>query len=351
MDRASISLLLIAVCGCISAFPQDLRNVGSPKATTYSESKPYTPRPDDKNAKKDKKDKKQKTLPETKEIAVVPPGEGTLTIPVKVYDKGGHPVVGLEDRDLRVYLDDKEVEITSVRTKPEALDVVLLLDVSPSGIKHLKTIKSLASQIVGQLQPQDKVTVVTFGAGAKIRVDRSLDRTLILKAIQKLEMSDGTAFYDALSKIAEQRPDSRSNPVTLVVISDGVDTTSKSSYAGSLSALEKGSFVSYVFFLDTFAEATEQFRQPPQFVPHGSSLKEITEDYREARNYLDDLWDLSGGRVYLPSTDVNVPDEVRGRYYVTIRLPLGESGARHSIRVRVTHPGLQILAKGSFVNP
>src|SRR5258708_9147388 len=135
----------------------------------------------------------------------------------------------------------------------EPLNLVLLLDVSPSTDSRIKEIKNIATQIVENLRPDDKIMIVEFSADMKILIDFTTDRKAIAKAISKSQMDDGTAIYNAVSELFRKKLTLLNGPNSIVLLSDGIDTVSrKSNYLGSLMDAEQGNTNIFPVFFDTF---------------------------------------------------------------------------------------------------
>ncbi len=84
----------------------------------------------------------------------------------------------------------------------------------------------------------------------------------------------------------------------------------------------------------------------------------IKAEYELGKQYLNDLVLLSGGRaVAVESISngqkgilTNIAMELRLQYYISLRPSInGRVGQRRQVKVRVNHPNLLVLARGSYV--
>lgn len=337
----------------------------------YSESASYSPRTFPAKDKKKAAERGAKmTAGQTTAITL-----STLTIPVAVYANNVNAKDPLKPGDFRVLVDDKEVEIVSVEQRTEPLNVILLIDVSPSTMMSVD-VKKLSNRIVDRLAASDRTLVAGLYSKLDIHCELTSDRTVIKKAIDRLEQGDGTSLYQAIQEIFDNKLTSVSGPAMVIVATDGVDTTStRSDFQTSLLAAERSTIPVFPIYFDTRTQLKTTTgaptRLPPELEmalrsrgivvdPRGIlSTKDMVASYALGRDYLSDLILLSGGRPVrgnellsgqMGSLD-NLTGEMKERYYVTFRLPTGgRPGDRHRIKVRVNRPSLTILAKGGYID-
>ena len=339
------NLCAIAVFGCV-AFSQ----------TPYSESTSYKPRPAADSDKK-KKPEKKKAEP-TAEPAVVS-GSGIVTIPVSVWDKTGVLVNGLTKADLNIFVDGVEVPVVGFERSRDPLNVILLLDSSPSAMELVKTMKEQAWKLVQALPSNARVTVIDFNSKMNVRTEMTSDRAATQAAITKIKMGDGTSLYSAIrtmyDKVIPQVPGRK----VIVLMSDGVDTTSTgSTFANSLREVEKGDVSYYPIYFDTFryVSGVRNRQTDPRLEALLRQLGNpgMSEDeYKIGLAYLNDLAVQSGGRV-LSSEKIDdaairlLIDELSSKYYATVSVPKTGTGSRQ-LKVRINRPGLTVFARGSFI--
>ena len=162
----------------------------------------------------------------------------------------------------------------------------------------------------------------------------------------------------------------------IVLFSDGVDTSSlKSDYLLNLSdALELDALI-YPIEYDTFNEvqamknkpvmqqpkiqipSTDKNPIPTMGVGMMSGKGTTPEEYKKADEYLNELANRTGGRLYKASTIANLSDafsriasELR-EYYSIGYYPKDEAniGKKHKIKVRVDREGVIVKTRDSYV--
>ncbi|PYS27144.1 MAG: hypothetical protein DMF75_20935 [Acidobacteria bacterium] len=197
------------------------------------------------NANASPTDQQQKSsAEEVSEGDVVRVETQLVTVPAVVTDRNGHPLTGLKAENFVVLEDGKAERLTNFATTEAPFEIALLLDTSGSTRAELGLIRDSANAFINALRAGDRVAVVAFknapGNGAPMATVEVLapvtdDRKLLRRAIENLGTSNGTPFYDALGRIADQifrdppRPEIRGRRA-VVALTDGVDSTSDSGY-------------------------------------------------------------------------------------------------------------------------
>jgi len=347
----------------------------------YSESIPYKPRLFQVGSEKRSKDKNAKDATPAPSQTPNPeqmPGSGPtvvedspITIPVSVFNLEGKFLSGLAKEDFKVFVDGPEARVLSVEQRAEPLNVLLVVDTSPSGSEVLESVKKLATKLIGEFSVTDKISVMEFNGQLKELAPLSVDRDASIKAVSKLKMGDGTSLYDISRKIFGDLVPTLSGRTVVIVVTDGVDTTSRGTRnSEALAAAEMSGATVYPVYLDTFTDAprprvsgtniaslpwdVQQVLNSPRFSLPGMSK----ESYELGKLYLNDLVYLSGGR----ASDANsllqnkttiaatIAEELHQQYYVTFA-PVGSAfiGQRKHLKVRLERPGLVLLARGSYI--
>lgn len=335
----------------------------------YSESKPIpkrsvSPLPSIRNIPKTDSNKQSQTK-ETSEILsdseddVVKVETNLITIPVSVFDRNGLYIPNLSKENFKIYEDGKEQQIEYFATTENPFTVVLLLDTSPSTAFKIEEIQDAAIAFVNQLKPQDSVMVIEFDQNIHVLTEATLDRAKIHKAIRKADFGSGTSLYDAVDFSLRKRLSKITGRKAIVLFTDGVDTTSfKTGYDSSLREAEEADTTIFPIYYNTFFDNQRRnggiFSPFPQINPRGTS----SQDYVVGRQYLKDLAESTGGRVFnaentsggLTQTFESIAEELRRQYSIGyIPQETGQTGQRKSIKVRVDRPKLIIRARDSYI--
>lgn len=308
-----------------------------------------------------------------------------VSIPVKVLDRNGRFIGGLTKENFKVFEDSIEQEIEYFSNEQQPFTVALVLDMSYSAKFKAEEIQSAALAFINQLRPNDKVMVVSFDAEVYVNCAPTNDRKVLENAIRSTKISYGTSLYEAMDLVINEKLKKITGRKAIVLFSDGVDTSSrKSNDLLNLSdALELDALI-YPIEYDTYNEVQAMKNKPvvqqpkipspipskdknplPFPFPTGGAggvgtmdAKGTTsEEYRKADEYLNELANRTGGRLYKASTLMNLTDafsriasELR-EYYSIGYTPKdkSESGNKHKIKVRVDREGVVVKTRDSYV--
>ncbi|HSQ23650.1 MAG TPA: VWA domain-containing protein, partial [Pyrinomonadaceae bacterium] len=271
-----------------------------------------------------------------------------VSVPAVVTDKGGHPISTLKMENFAVLEDGKAQTLTNFATTEAPFEIALLLDTSGSTRQELGLIRDAANEFLSALRPGDRVAIVGFnnstganGPMATVDVLSPLtDKRVVLRnAIATLGTSNGTPFYDALARVADEV---FRNPPTddfrgrraVVALTDGVDSSSNSDFTEASAKIARTGVATYFIQVSTedyvedrllkdcqddgrltlSAKQLERFRR--LFVP--SAQKEDYQDfcrlgqfermdisrrlYNLARQEMNELARGSGGRNFAAAT-------------------------------------------------
>src|SRR5713226_4880070 len=188
-----------------------------------------------------------------------------VSVPTVVTDRNGRPVSGLRAENFAVFEDGRPQRVANFATTEAPFEIALLLDTSGSTREELGLIREAAKAFVGALRSGDRVAIVAFNNAprnesvvATVEVLSALtsDRQLLRKAIDNIGTSNGTPFYDALGRIADQvfrdppRAEVRGRRA-IVALTDGVDSSSDSGYDDARAKLLRAGLASYFIQVST----------------------------------------------------------------------------------------------------
>jgi Ca-activated chloride channel homolog len=300
-----------------------------------------------------------------------------VTVPVTVLDRNGRFIPDLQKQDFHIYEDGIEQEIAYFAPTETPFTVVLMLDTSASTWSKLGQIKDAAKSFVTQLRPDDQVMVISFGMGVKVECQPTSNRQKIRKEIDGTSRGLSTHLYDAMEKLMRKYLSPIQGRKAVVLFTDGVDATSNhASYQSTVHAAEELDALIYPIRYDTYDPANDTggltlpqsssrlpsiLRKIPLPLPtigSGGGAGSSRADYDRGERYLHDLAELTGGRVYEASKDLNdleaafiqIADEL-GRQYSIGYYPQrkGQIGERRHIRVRVTRTDVAVRSRDSYV--
>jgi VWFA-related protein len=188
-----------------------------------------------------------------------------VSVPAVVTDRTGRPLTGLSAADFQIFEDGRPQKIANFSTTEAPFEVALLLDTSGSTREDVGLIRAAARAFVEALRPGDRVAILAFNtkkegseqlAAVELKAPLTDDRELLQEAVESVGASNGTPFYDSLSKVARDVFRDRPTEQTrgrraLVALTDGVDSTSESDFEEARAQLKRAGVVSYFVMVNT----------------------------------------------------------------------------------------------------
>ena len=152
-------------------------------------------------------------------------------------------------------------EISFFAPIKEPFNVVLMIDTSGSTQEKIREIQNAASIFVNQLQPADRVKIISFDDEVHDWGNFTNSRTELKKIINDLEPGKGTKLYDAM-RLALQNLARVQGRKAIVIFTDGVDYKSYDSrYDENMRMLEESGVIVYPIRYDTRFDTEEMVRR------------------------------------------------------------------------------------------
>jgi len=144
-------------------------------------------------------------------------------------DDKGRPVTDLRREDFRIYDEGRAQQIVHFYGgKGLPARVLLLLDASGSmGDKRVASSREAAKQLLLALSPEDQVAVAGFDSRYWGVVAFTKDRAVVSKGLDTITPFGSTALHDALDKGAHDIASHGEGRRAVVVLTDGIDTSSQ----------------------------------------------------------------------------------------------------------------------------
>jgi VWFA-related protein len=250
-----------------------------------------------------------------------------VLLDVSVRNSRGGFVTGLSASNFRVFDNGHPQPITVFDSRDEPVTAGILLDQSSSMAPMRTAVFTAALTLIEQSNPHDQIFVLHFNEN----VQRGLPEPMLFSdkldelhaALARGVPQGRTALYEAVIDGLEQLELSRAGRKTLVVVSDGQDTASRSKRRDMVHMVEKSPATIYTIGL---------------IDPH---------DPDRNPGVLQQLAHISGGEAFFPSDSPRlqaacraIAREIRNRYTLGYIPPveIGQHSLRQ-IRVAVIAPG------------
>ncbi|MEO8042946.1 MAG: VWA domain-containing protein [Acidobacteriota bacterium] len=307
-----------------------------------------------------------KTSADDAEVVRVP--TDLVTIPVRITTRGGKPVADLRRNEFKIFENGIEQEIAYFSNEEQPFTVALVLDMSYSSVFKLEDIQLAARIFVAKLREHDRVMVVAFDEKPHLLCEATNDRRILRLAIEGAKIASGTALYDTLDVVVREKLAPIAGRRSIVLLSDGVDTSSQYAAAAEIEKrFAAEDVIVYPIQYDTFDDVQKSRKKDaeirfdendrPYAVPAPPKKGERQQDYSDAKEFFRKISDETGGRVYRVSSTTNlndafsnIADELR-RVYSIGYYPSEDrqSGATYDIKVRVYRPDLKITARNRYL--
>ena len=244
LTRCSLVLMLSAAM-CLGSVPQT--RTQKPKTPPQTPVDPVQPDP-------------------PQDIDTLKTDTNLVSVPVIATDAAGMYVADLTREEFTISEDGVKHDIAFFATVTAPFHVVLMLDTSASTQEKLRVIQQAARAFVEQLQPADRVKVISFDQEVKDLNEFTNDRQLLVSAINKTRSGQGTKLYDAMDLALNSIRPIRGRKA-IVIFTDGVDWHSDSAtFDNTLRGLDEEGVIVYPIRYDTRAQteriAREQSDQP-----------------------------------------------------------------------------------------
>ena len=295
-----------------------------------------------------------------------------VTLPVKVTNRQGKVAYGLTQGQFRVFENGLEQEIVffeapqagdDFRSNPRPLTVALMLDISDSTEFKLAKIQSAALAFVDLLRAGDRVLVVSFDRQVRVLAEATADRNILRKAIAGLKTGGGTTLYGALDEVIKTRLAHIAGRKAIVLLTDGVDTTSKQvSFESSIRAAETSDVTIFPVQYPTYTDFSDNPSRETYASGGFASVAHVTrngefasEAYKRATLYLRLLAEKTAGQFQFADRASNlarsfqsIATQLREQYVVGY-YPKSKIAERREIKVKVLVPETTVRTRKQYI--
>ena len=216
--------------------------------------------------------------PEPDEMEKLTTDTDLVTVPLIANNRNGLYITDLRQEEFKITEDGVAQEIAFFGKVAAPFHVVLLLDTSSSTKDQLKRIQQAAFAFVQQLQPVDRVKVISFDDKVKDLNEFTADRDVLRTAINGTRSGEGTKVYDAVELAMDNLRKIRGRKA-IVLFSDGMDWYSDhATFQDTVRYLDEEGVVIYPIRYDTRATterlAREQSDQSAPALPTISVIRQ-----------------------------------------------------------------------------
>src|SRR3569832_107877 len=256
--------------------------------------------------------------PEPEEMETLKTDTDLVTVPLIASNRDGVYITDLTREEFKITEDGVPQEIAFFGKVAAPFHVVLMLDTSSSTKDQLKKIQQAAYTFVQQLQPVDRVKVISFDDKVRDLNEFTADREVLRAAINGTRSGDGTKVYDAVELAMNTLRKIRGRKA-IVLFSDGMDWYSdKATFQSTVRFLDEEGVVIYPIRYDTRATtealAREQAGQSTPSLPTIGVIRQPPPSGTTAPTFPDgDGVPTSGSARKTGPLGLPLPDEIMRR--------------------------------------
>ena len=287
-----------------------------------------------------------------------------VNIVATVTDANGRYAGGMAADDFIVEEDGVPQKISHFSQDHDIpVSVGIVLDISGSMERKIRTAIDAVDGFIRTIHEDDDIFLMTFSSRPDLRQDFTSDRGRLSKALRSIQVTGGTAMYDALGMGLDKIRSGRHDKRAILLISDGEDTSSHLKFEETLQTIRKSELLVYCLGIEppTFGERSEHvpFTWP---LPAAPSRNKTVSSRRDAVDMvvLNKFADNSGGRAFMLSDSwvghgiqiekvlSQVADELRSQYTIGYYPTASEDGRFHSLTVR-SRAGHRVRARTGYI--
>jgi len=290
--------------------------------------------------------------------AVFKAGVAVVEIAATVTDGDGRFVRGLTKDDFIVSDDGRPQEIVVFSSERRPVSLGVLIDVSVSmSDEQLAIARSAIDQFVELLGDENQLFLMEFASRGRMLQDWTRDRQLFSLALARANqvpltpidrsqstavgrtINSGTAVFDAVASALDFAGKGTHQKKAVLIISDGLDTSSKRTVSQVQSAIRASEVLVYALGVEGGLTMT----------PIGGTYGRV--DARSLRKLTDD----TGGRTEvvdgvknLAKAIARLAEEFNQQYVIGYATPPDRDGRWHDIKVEVRKRGTTIRARAGY---
>ena len=297
-SRLAVSIFLVVAIALSAAFAQ-----------TRPRSQKTNPNPPQPSATQSE---------EPQDIETLKTDTDLVSVPLIASDKNGMYITDLRQEEFAISEDGVPQQVAFFGKVAAPFHVVLMLDTSSSTKDNLKQIQQAAIAFVEQLQPADRVKVISFDDAVKDLNEFTNNRETLRSAIYSTRSGQGTKVYDAVELALNTIRKIRGRKA-IVIFTDGMDWHSDhATFEGTVRWLDEEGVTVYPIRYETRATterlAREQSGQMTPQLPTISVIRQPPPSGTTAPTFPgDDSVPTSGTRPKTGHFGLPLPEDIMRR--------------------------------------
>lgn len=169
-----------------------------------------------------------------------------VNVVATVTDSQGRYVDGLSKSDFKLDEDGIPQQISHFTYSNDLpVSVGIVLDTSTSMDRKISTATRAVDRFLRDIHADDDIFLMTFAESVRVRQDFTSNRDKLWMALEKVRLESGTSLYDAVIQGTDKLRKGKYPKKAVLLISDGVDTTSEHDYNVARMAVRESEVLFY----------------------------------------------------------------------------------------------------------
>jgi len=283
--------------------------------------------------------------PVGRELPTYRGGVDLVAMTAVVRDRTGRPVQGLSRADFELFDAGERRTIVDFSSERAAASVAILLDVS--GSMEVGSKLARATEAMGQLvswldSATDEVAVYTFDSCLREQRPFAPASPDLMRQLPPLDAFGSTSLYDAIAQIGQRVVAQGRSRRAVVVVTDGVDTSSRLSASEAVRVASAIDVPVYVIAVVTALDDPDETARASGGTP------------AIAERPLEVLAHRTGGLLFIASAPAHASLAARQiaaelHHWYQIAFEPGSQAGWHALTLRTRRKGLLVRARSGYV--
>jgi len=170
-----------------------------------------------------------------------------VLVPIGVQSNTGKLPGQLLPSDIMVAEDQHRRQVTSVRRTPANILLVMDNSAEVPKYKHYELNVNAALTVIGSLADDDRAAIISYGGAVEVLSQWTGDKVALRKALEeKFKPRNNSHLYESLLYGAQQLLPQASGRRSVVLLTDGYDSTTKNELEKAREALDRARATLYV---------------------------------------------------------------------------------------------------------
>jgi Ca-activated chloride channel family protein len=259
----------------------------------------------------------------------------SVLLEASVQDAKGRFVKAMPPSAFSVLEDGAPQTLDLVHQEAVGATFAVLVDSSASMSRRMDFVQRTAMTLSHYMTPRDRMIIAPFGLGLKATTGPTNDPATIAESVEAIEPQGGTAILDSLTQMSRALSTAEGRRA-IVLITDGYDEHSSTTYEDALVAVKSGGATLYVVGIGGVA---------------GISIK--------GERLLRHLAEQTGGRFFFPAREEQLStvhdvltEDVQNRYLITYT-PQNQraDGKWRAVAVKTVDPTYVVRVRPGYFAP